>query len=349
MKLLDLRKKPLSTFVLIASGVALVGCDGGSSSSVSIPQAEITAERVGNRIDTSIANVANCEKSTGNRMISSINTQQLQDILAVSRSLSDSSSQKAKRVTVRPSADVGSCAGNPGSVSVTSEHGNGDTRYELDFNAYCTTGPEGDTVITGTLVSTEDGTPTDAGPMISALDLSTSDLQMQYKDETGQSQTALVSISGARTSYGVPGIRGSETPTVDDPDVTTVKTVKVDIETAGEVHTLNDLSVSRYGNSTATVSIQDGSYVTPTGDSVDISTGEGKPLTIDVSSGEVTAGEVVLSGSNSTTAVIAATSGSRVMEVSVDGVALSEDIDCSNTDAAVKEVVGLLLSRLPIY
>jgi hypothetical protein len=348
MTFLSLNKQPLSTLVLIASSTALIGCNGGSSSGgASIPQAEITTERVANRIDTSIANVANCEKSMVLRMASSINTQQLKDILDVSRSLN--ANQTVKQVIVRPSADVGSCAGNPGSVSVTSEHGNGDTRYELDFNAYCTTGPEGDTVISGILVSTEDGTPTDTGPMISALDLSTSNMQIQYENSTGQAQTAVMTISGARTTYGVPATWGSGVPTIDKPDVTNVNSVKVDIETTGEVHTLNNLRVSRYGGNTATVSIQGGSYITPTGDYVNISTEDGKPLTIDVSNGEVTAGEVVLSGSNSTTAVIAATPGSRIMKVSVDGTVLDGDIDCSNTDAAVKEVVGLLLSRLPIY
>jgi hypothetical protein len=339
----------LATVCLTSTSALLTGCDSDSSSK-STPQAEITEQRVTSRIESSIENIANCEQSSSQAIRSVISSQALQDALTVSRSISQNATDGTQQeLTIRPSADFGSCEGNPGSINVTSEHGNGDTRYELVFDSYCASGPEGDTVLTGTVITNEDGKPTDTGPLISGTELSTTDLQVQYEDDAGQYQTALVTIVDAKTDYGLPAIRGSDTPTLDNPDTTTIKNITIDIETTGEVHELADLSFDRHGGNSATVTIDKGTYTSPTGETVEISTAENTPLEVNVRDGEVTSGGIIVNGSSDSVATITAIPDSRAMEVSVNGEALSSDIDCANTDSTVKEVVGIILSQLPLY
>lgn len=341
----------LPSALSLSVAVLAAGCGGGSSDgAASLPLVDLTPERVTTNIDDAVATVANCERTAGSTVISSVGGRQIQDILSVSRSMATSAEAAGtpQTLVVRPSSDAGKCSGRPGTVSVSSHHEDGDTTYTLDFNAYCADGPEGETVLTGVVNAVEDGTGTPAGPEVSALKLSSDQLQMDFKDADGSDQSANVSIKGARTAYGKPAIRGADVPTSDSPDHTTVSNITIELTTKAETHQFSGLDISRYGDDTATITISGGRYITPDDEAVNLSTPNNNPLIVNVNTGDVTGGAVMLEGRNQSSVLIETTDDSRVMAVVVNGNSLGDEVDCSNTAAPVTEVLGAILSRLPL-
>ena len=339
-----------SLLALVVTSAALVGCgdasSGAGASNDSSPT-EITVEKTSEQIESISSNIANCsESSSASAALSAIKTSHIQNVIQTSKVLSQSTGKS--KVVIQPSAASSGCTASPGTVAVDSEHSNGDTAYELTFNAYCFSGAQGDTIVTGIVNATEDGTPSDHGPVISALDMDTNELQVNYTDDDGANQTAEITLSGARTQYGKPAAWSPDTPTSDQPDTTKIGNLKIDVTTTGETHQIKDLTMTRHGGNSATVEITSGTYRSPQGDVVSLSTPSNEPLQVNVNQGDLTSGTIVMTGANNTRAEISATNSDRVVAVEVNGSPIKQ-LDCANADDTISDFAGVLVNQLPVH
>lgn len=338
----------LARAVSAAAATALVtACSGSGGGGSSAPLAEITSESVSAAIAAVPEAVSNCDSVDSSAVttlsVASESSTAISGVLAVSRQVSSDGT-----VVTAMADTIGSCAGAPGVVSVDSEHVDGVTVYTMDFNAYCISGPEGDTIYTGTVTASENGTPTDDGPVISSLDLKANDLMVQPSGANGD--TLYVSFD-SHTDYGTEYgyFAGPQVePDSDNPDVVNVGSFKVENETQAETYTIKDLKIERTGSlSSAGITINSGSYVNPEGEKVNLSTPEGEPLSVNGATGAFTGGTVVLTGSNDTQAEITAgTDRSVLISLGSDSVG---GLDCSNTDAAASDTADIVTTELPVY
>lgn len=330
----------------LCSASLLSACSDGGGGSASL--AEVNAEAVNATVASIGEVVSNCSTETSSVVsTASVGTETstlVAGILAVSRTVSNNTSG-----VVSALAEVsGNCTAAPGSVSVSSEHSSGTTAYELDFNYYCVDGPDGETIYNGALGATENGKPSDSGPMVTSLDMEADDLMVQPGGATGNN--LLVSMD-SKTTYATPynAFYGpSDTPTSDNPDKTTIKSIVVENETLAETHKIENLELDRSGSiASAAVVITGGSYVNPDGERVDISTPEGEPITVNVVTGAFVAGTIELAGSGDTAAEVTA-SGSRTVSITVNSEAV-DSLNCDNAASTISDTTRILIDELPIY
>ncbi len=343
---MNLARKITRPVTLITAGSAVLllaacGGSGGGSSS----QSEITSDKVVATLNEVGQVVANCSTTaTANKASFTGAAKMMHNLITVSRSLAVE--QKSTQLKVQSRVD-GSCSGNPGNATVSSEHANGITQYHLVFANYCAQGPDGDTSYNGDLDAKEIGTPTDNGPLISELQMSMQDLEVKPGGVGGD--TLLVTVKNARTSYGNPSTWAPAAPTADSPDKTTVERVRIANVTRDEVHQIDGLKLDRVGGDNATVDITDGSYTNADGETVALGTPIGQPIQVQISTGEITGGVVEMVGANGTTAEITPVSGTLQVNVNVNGEAVGTSLNCDKAEQPVAETINLLLQQLPIY
>lgn len=339
-------KKNSRSIVLLTAGSAallLTACGGSGGGGSS--QSEITPDKVVTTLNDVGQVAANCSTTSATNKASFTGAaKMMHNLITVSRSLAVE--QKSTQLKVQSKVD-GTCSGNPGSATVTSEHENGVTQYHLVFSNYCAQGPDGDTSYNGDLDAKEIGTPTDFGPMISELQMSMQDLEVKPGGVGGD--TLLVTVKNARTSYGNPSTWAPDAPTSDSPDKTTVERVRIANTTRDEVHQIDGLKLDRVGGDNATVDITDGSYTNADGETVAIDTPVGQPIQVQISTGEISGGVVELVGANDTTAEIMPVPGTLQINVEVNGEPVDTSLNCDKAEQPVAETINLLLQQLPIY
>jgi len=341
---------PLVAAISVAGAISGLGAIGGcsdSSSGGSAPLAEVSAATVSATMTEITDAVSNCESEDSVVAVTSLaseTTSVVGGVVAVSRQVPEDSSE----VIAMATTIVGSCDAAPGMVSVDSEHASGVTVYTLEFSDYCIDGPEGDTIYDGTVTTSENGTPTDSGPMVSSMDMSAKALTVQPSGASGDSYTVGFS---SHTEYGTEynAFYGpSVTPDADNPDLTTVKSLTAESATDGSVYKINGLDLVRTGSiSSASVEITSGSYTNPEGERVDISTPLDEPITVNIVTGTFVDGVIELAGAEDSVAEISA-STDRTVAVSVNGVSAAT-LNCSNTDAAVSDTADIVIDNLPVY
>ena len=336
----------LFTSIIAVTAAGLSGCSGGGGGSASLT--EITPEAVTATVTEIAEVVANCSVVSGDAVsitsLASETTSLVGSVIAVThRTVADSEATHSILTDI-----VGNCSAAPGVVSVTSDHADGTTTYELNFNYYCIDGPDGATIYNGIVNATENGTPSDSGPIISSLEMSADELAVQPGGASGE--TLLVSFDG-ENDYGTEfnSFTGpAAVPDSENPDVIEVSSIVVENTSRGETHRIDDLSMTRVGSITsASIAITGGSYTDPDGERVDILTEEGAPVTVNIVTGSFTAGTVVLEGASDTRVDISAGTG-RTVAVAVNG-ELQESLDCDNADAALSDTADILNDNLPLY
>ncbi len=333
--------RPLSMLTTGSAVLLLAACGGGGGGGSS--QAEITPDKVVATLDSIEEVVPTC--STTAQKASFVGTAKLMgDLLTVSRSLAVDQKQAQIKVQSKVS---GSCSGTPGSATVSSEHENGVTEYQLVFANYCSQGPNGNAFYNGEVQAKEIGTPTDNGPLISELRMEAENLEVKPNGDVGD--TLLVSVKGARTSYGNPSTWAPDAPTSDSPDQSSVDRVRITNTTRNEVHQLDNVELVRVGGNSATVDVTGGRYTNPEGETVSVGTPVGQPLQVNLGNGEVTGGMVELVGGNDTVAQITPVAGTLRVNINVNGEPLGTSLNCDNAEQQLGETINMLFQQLPIY
>jgi len=330
--------------LLAVTLVNLASCSSGGSDSASL--AEVSAESVSTAMTAITDTVTSCsteDAAVSATAVASQTSSVVSGVIAASRAVSDDSSSVTAMADI-----VGSCDSAPGLVSVSSEHASGTTVYTLEFNDYCIAGTEGDTIYDGSVESSENGEPSDSGPVVSSLDVTAKSLMVMPSGASGDQ----LSVSfESHTEYGTEYISfwgPSTVPDSDNPDVSTISSVVIENTTDGSVHKIDDLDIVRTGSiSSASVQITGGSYTNPDGERVDIATPDGEAITINGVTGTFVDGNIELTGAGDTGVVIGASSD-RTVTITVNGTS-ADSLNCSGTDTAVTTTADLVVDELKVY
>jgi hypothetical protein len=238
---------------------------------------------------------------------------------------------------------VGTCGG---SLDVTFDHESGVTDYEAIMADYCVSGAEGDSVYNGTVVAKEVGNPSDNGPVIESLELST----VGAVTVTQGTQTLEITVEDVETDYGVPQEWEPGFPDEANPDRTKIGAIRVVYPSTGREDFVENLEIERSTGLPATVTILSGTSGTVGDDIANIRTAEGEPLILDVYNGTFQGGTLEIVGAKDTLVAVTPRPGSPgVYDVTLDGVPYDQSIDCSNGEAPRSVAVQALLQALPVY
>ncbi|MCB9669252.1 MAG: hypothetical protein H6734_07265 [Alphaproteobacteria bacterium] len=238
-------------------------------------------------------------------------------------------------------AGTGSSGSCGGSVTVDFEHANGDTDYTAVFEAFCMTTEDGDVVLDGTVRALEDGTPTDAGPMIEALEMETDGpVSVEVAGEAGT-----LEVAGVRTVYGAPETWSPGIPDASSPDVTTVD--RITLEHAGDTYYVEGMRSERSGAFPAMVTITAGTVGLAGDGTVEVTTGE--PLEVAIT-GAIGGGTIVLTGRDGTTATLHPRPGMPgAFDIDVNGQPHDRALDCTSGMSAAYEAAAAVLAAFPVY
>lgn len=269
----------------------------------------------------------------------------------------DSKSAAAPRAII-----AGPCGG---SVTVTSDHADGSTDYQMAFSQYCMAVPapvamlsaersidgaatkvvaDDELLIDGIVNARQVGKPSDFGPLVSELNSSFKDLAL-----TVGADRTVVSVDSAKTVYGTPFLSWLQpAPTEADPDKFSVSKVTMDFETRGTVDVVRSLSGTRWGpTDAAIVDINAGSYVRgETGEAFNIATPS--TIVVNIEQAEWVSGEVDLLGADNTGMTVAPGDSTGTYTVVLNGDATGS-ADCADGQEPLEHIVDLVVDQLPIY
>ncbi len=323
-------RKLLLALAIGLAGIAFAGCGGGGGGGddggTTAPAAG-TGELTQDTVDSTLARVADfvpgCTVSGSAARVAAEGSGALSAFAqTVGSGLDLRRTLRAAPYELEPTEIPGSCAGNPGSLVMTGSHDNGDTSLTIAFNAFCSedeaTGEQ--VIVDGTVSVFEDGTPSDFGPIVGAVDASTTGLTVQSGD-----RSVTLTLTGLHYEFGVP----DGDPTADSPDVLTLTSLTITDNATGEVSQVTNLTARTYDSGDSTVVIVDsGTLCLPDTGCVDIETGT--PFVMDAD-GNVTSGSLVITGSDGNTVTITADPAKPgAFAVALNGTELDgTELDCS--------------------
>lgn len=232
-----------------------------------------------------------------------------------------------------------------GSVEGSSVHEDGNTDYDVLLDGFCVQGDQGTLVLDGAVVAREVGTPSDAGPVVEALELDTDGPLLLIEG----GDTAEWQISNFRVVYGMPQPGSPGVPDAENPDRISVGEFTATFAD-GTVSYMRGLELTRSGPYTgATLEIVDGITGTVGEGRADLRTPEGDPLTFDIGSLGFTGGAVDYAGKGSTVTAVPSPTQPGVVDLELDGTPHERSLDCSAGVAPLLDVGFALLVELPVY
>jgi len=236
----------------------------------------------------------------------------------------------------------GACGGG---LEVAGEHANGNTDYDIDFDAFCMSGTEaGDVVLDGQLKGREEGTPSDSGPVVSAFSLDTDGPLAVAHD----GYDLEVELAGLRTDYGLPAAWSPDTPTDSAPDVTVADLLTVHFPGGEEPDLLiGDVRLERTGAVPA-ITVVEGIVAIEGEGHVQVSTPPGEPFGF--GSVDDVSGAIVLTGAEGTELVLRPVAGDMLtVELELNGSPMNENVDCSAALPYFAQAFAALVGELPVY
>ncbi len=239
---------------------------------------------------------------------------------------------------------AGSCGG---SLDALSEHANGITDYELTFAAYCIHSDDGDVVVDGVVRAREEGTPSDSGPIVSALESSTDGpLTIAQGGSTME-----LTLDDARVQYGIPAAWAPSPPDEQHPDVLTVGGLRAVFPGDDDREDyVRNLRIERVGSTAASITIVNGQAGTSGEGHVEVHTAADDPVVFDFGQLQVTSGTVVLDGAGGSVVTLKPDpSAPGTILLTLDGVPYDRDVDCTAARIPLVEVGWALLMELPIH
>lgn len=235
---------------------------------------------------------------------------------------------------------AGSCGG---SLDVTSAHESGVTDYAVTATAFCLNSAEGALTLDGALAARQIGKPSDAGPVISAFELST-DGPVTLASPSG---TITLALDGARADYGVPAAWIPGVPDAEHPDVVTIRSATATFDVDGRVDFVRDVRFERVGAAPATITIDRGEAGTEGEGYVDVRTADGAPLTYDFGQLAFTSGTLELVGRGGTVVTVTP-SAPATFAITLDGAPYDRGLDCAAARAPLVEGLAAVIEALPI-
>ena len=324
-------RKLLLALAIGLAGIAFVGCGGGGgggddggTTTTTTGTGELTQDTVESTLARVADFVPGCTVSGGAARVAADGSGALSAFVeTVGNGLDVRGALRAAPYEL-PETDIpGSCADNPGSLVMTGNHDNGDTSLNIVFNAFCSeneaTGEQ--VVVDGSVSVFQDGTPSDTGPIVEAMDASSPGLTVQSGD-----MSTTITLSGLHYVFGVP----DGDPTAENPDVLTMTSLTVTDNTTGEVSQVTNLTLRTYDSGGSTVVIVDGGTLClPDTGCVDIQTES--PFVVDAD-GNVTSGALSITDSEGNTVTVTADPAKPgAFAVSMNGTEIDgTELDCSD-------------------
>ncbi len=211
---------------------------------------------------------------------------------------------------------VGDCGGT---LDVTDVHADGVTTYTAVFTDFCsldsTVDPPEQSVVDGTVILKDIGTPSPDGPIITSSEVSTTGLTLISDNES-----KLLSLDKATVTFGVPAAWDPGVPTESNPDKLNISKATVVFLTETKTYTLSGVNATTYEetNEDTVLNITSGVYTTNSHGSVNVATGQ--PIVANVD-GSWVSGSLSLTGADNSTVVITPTPtlGDAVVNVALNG------------------------------
>lgn len=340
---IGLTKKSLLSLAVAALPLALFGCGGGGGGGDDVgggggsgpgSAAQVNATAVQDSVVWVANTVPGCKLNAGAANAASVASAQdglagvgvVQQVISVVKQ-----ARKAGGSGISPMAAQridGDCGG---SLNISDVHASGITTYTYAFNNFCsldtTVTPSQKTVLNGSAVSREIGTPSPSGPIVSSSDLSVDKLTMTAKDGTTE-----ISVSGATVTYGVPATWGPGEATASKPDQFNVSRATVKLANQNRTHNLSNLRGTTYvSGENDVMSVSSGRYETTSHGYVDLATGQ--PIVMN-EDGRWVSGSLNLAGADGKTVVATPSAGKAgVVNVALDGQTLGASLDCSGASS----------------
>jgi hypothetical protein len=237
---------------------------------------------------------------------------------------------------------TGTCGGD---VAVDFTHESGITDYVVEFIQFCMTSPDGDLIVNGTVDAREVGTPSDSGPVISALEASTDGV---VSVERG-GETFDIEVTGLRTEYGLPATWAPDWPDETNPDETTIERASIRWSDGTEDY-VEGVRYQRTGGLQATVRIFEGKLGREGGDFVVIRTSEAEPLEVDMLGLGIAGGALEIQGAKDTLLVVRPHDEvTGAFDLELDGTPFPDGLDCSGGREPFLQAGLAIINALPVY
>lgn len=238
-------------------------------------------------------------------------------------------------------AGVGSTGSCGGALNVEYSHESGVTAYTIGLLDFCMTTADGNLTLNGALDATENGEPSDAGPVISSFVASTNG----PLEITTPTDTISLVLDDARTEYGLPAAWTPGVPDADHPDVSTVKSLTATFGD-GREDFVDNLRVERVGTPSE-VTVTDGDLGTRGDGYVRIRTPDGDPLIVQALTPQ--SGALELQGAGDTVLTVRPVGAQMVFTLELDGAAFPRGVDCAAMDGLKAEALTAFLMALPLF
>jgi len=320
-----LSKKSLISLsiALIGVPIAFFGC-GGDDSDVpnTVDLAQVTEASVQDAAVWVANSIPGCTLYTGDATAASVAasedgiaaTSVIQQVLSVVKEAKSLSGAVIAPLAVQQF--IGDCGGT---LDVTDVHVDGVTTYTAVFSDFCSLDssvtPAEQSVVDGTVIYKDIGTPSPDGPIVTVSEFSTSGLTLISDNET-----KVLSLDKATVTYGLPTAWHPGVPTESNPDKLYVSKATAVFQTQAKTYTLSGVNATMYeeADEDTVFNITSGVSATTTAGSVNVATVE--PIVINVD-GSWVSGSLSLTGADNSTVVITPTPtlGDAVLNVTVNG------------------------------
>lgn len=319
-------------WMAVAGVIGLAAC--GAEPLLVLDEAEVSA-----RIATVEALVPQCH-STGAAAMARTSAQQVSQMLGLLDVLGLMTPQG--ELVPRTIAGVGASGSCGGTLTVSSEHGSGNTAYTVDLASFCVSSAEGDITYDGRLKATQIGNSSPDGPIVSALDAQTEGPLAVTNGATSLS----VEVSGLHVDYGNPLPWNPGYPDAANPDQIRLGEARMDWNNGERVDFVRNVKAERPTGSPATLHITEGQVGTVGEGMVTINTPADDPLVANVGSLPAISGSVELHGADDTVVVVTPSAGTLTFEVG--GMPMSEQLDCGDLMAPTVELGLALIGAFPV-
>jgi hypothetical protein len=240
------------------------------------------------------------------------------------------------------SGSTGACGGD---LTVEFSHESGVTDYTLHFNDLCLTSADGNITVSGDVSGREIGTPSDAGPVIEAMEVAT----VGAVTITQNGQTTDIVVTGGRAEYGKPEAWAPGEPDAANPDVVTLDNATATYSSDGRTEYVTGLRYERTGGDVATVTVTQGQLGRTDEAFVTMATVEGDPIVVDLVAMQVQSGTVRLAGADDTELLVRPGETTGTLEFDLDGAPFASGLDCSAGRQPLVQAGVALIVALPIY
>lgn len=318
-----LPKKSLVFLSIAAVPIVFLGCGGGGGDDAVLPDlAQITETSVQDAAVWIANSIPGCTLYTGVAPAASDATAEdgiaatsvIRQVLSVVRDAKLASGAVITPLAVQQF--VGDCGGT---LDITDVHADGITTYTAVFNDFCSidssVNPPEQSVVDGTVIERDIGTPSPNGPIVTSSEISTDGLTLISDNET-----KVLSLDKATVTYGVPDVWNPGVATESNPDRLIISKASVVFQTQAKTHTLTGLNATTYegANEDTVLNITSGLYTTTSHGSVNVVTGQ--PIVTNVD-GSWVSGSLSLTGADNATVVITPTPtlGDAVVNVTLNG------------------------------